>query len=78
VKTAEPLPVRKERPHCAKCAHYFITYDPRFPYGCRAMNFKSRVLPQTEVEAVSGMDCQLFQPRPTAARKAAKANDGRL
>jgi hypothetical protein len=54
-----------ERPKCAKCAHYFITYDPRFPYGCRAMNFKSRSLPQNEVEAASGMACQTFQARST-------------
>jgi hypothetical protein len=43
--------------------HYFITYDPRFPYGCRAMNFKSRTTPQTEVEAVSGLGCQMYQAR---------------
>jgi hypothetical protein len=49
-----------------KCAHHFITYDPSFPYGCRAMNFKSRTLPHLEVRAASGMDCQMFRPRQTA------------
>jgi hypothetical protein len=65
---AERIPdapaARSERVKCAKCAHYFITYDPRFPYGCRAMNFKSRVLPQNEVTSLTGMDCQMYQPRP--------------
>jgi hypothetical protein len=46
-----------------RCAHYFITYDPRFPYGCRVMNFKSRASPDKEVSATTGMNCQTFQPR---------------
>ncbi len=29
-------------PNCLDCVHYFITYDARRPYGCRAMGFKSR------------------------------------
>jgi len=33
------------------------------------MNFKSRSLPQNEVEAASGMPCQTFQPRPAKAQK---------
>lgn len=61
--------MQTERPKCTQCAHYFISYDPRFPYGCRAMNFKSRTLPQNEVAAISGMDCQTYQPRPAHARK---------
>ena len=48
-----------------KCMHHFITYDPSFPYGCRALNFKSRTLPHLEVRAASGMDCQMFRPRQT-------------
>jgi hypothetical protein len=60
-----------ERPKCARCAHYFITYDPRFPYGCRAMKFKSRSLPQNEVEAASGMPCQTFQPRQATGTNSA-------
>lgn len=53
------------KPSCLKCAFHFITYDPRFPYGCRAMNFKSRTLPQHEVEAATGMNCQSYQARAT-------------
>jgi hypothetical protein len=50
-----------------KCMHHFITYDPSFPYGCRAMNFKCRTLPNLEVRAASGMDCQMFRCRPASA-----------
>lgn len=46
-----------------KCLHHFITYDPAFPYGCRAMNFKSRQLPQYEVFGASRQDCLHFVAR---------------
>jgi hypothetical protein len=46
-----------------KCIHHFITYDPDFPYGCRAMNFKSARLPQYEVAGASQQACQSFQPK---------------
>jgi hypothetical protein len=46
--------------NCFSCQHFYITYDPGFPYGCRAPGFKSRLLPSKEMYANSGMDCQLF------------------
>jgi hypothetical protein len=52
------------RSTCTGCLHHFITYDPRFPYGCRAMNFKSRIPPRDEVRAASGMDCQMYRTNP--------------
>lgn len=52
------------RPQCLRCVHFFITYDPFFPNGCRAMNFKSRGLPQDEVRAASGAGCLSFRQRP--------------
>lgn len=56
------------RPNCMRCAHFFITYDPFFPNGCRAMNFKSRGLPQDEVRTASGAGCLSFRERtPLAA-----------
>jgi hypothetical protein len=33
------------------------------------MNFKSRVPPHREVEFVSGIECQMFRPRPAGERK---------
>jgi hypothetical protein len=48
---------------CTKCAHYFITYDVRFPYGCRLMGFKSRQLPQQEILRLTGIACQTFEAR---------------
>jgi hypothetical protein len=49
---------------CLQCRHYFVTWDPLMPHGCRAMGFKGRVLPCIEVRQASDMDCQSFEPKP--------------
>jgi hypothetical protein len=48
------------RPNCLSCRHFYITYEPAHPYGCRAMNFKSKEMPSLVVFRNSGMDCQAF------------------
>lgn len=53
--------------NCFACRHFHITYDPRFPYGCRAAGFKSRSLPSREMAANSGMACQFFTLRGRAS-----------
>jgi hypothetical protein len=45
---------------CFSCRHFYITYEPPFPYGCRAAGFKSRRTPSQEMFASSGIDCQFF------------------
>jgi hypothetical protein len=50
-------------PDCRKCRHYFITHDPDLPYGCRAMQFKSRRPPGRVVFEACGNYCLLFQPK---------------
>lgn len=42
---------------CQGCIHFFVTYDPGFPYGCRIMGFKGRRHPYAEVRAVTGGPC---------------------
>lgn len=51
------------RPNCNKCRHYFVTYDPKLPHGCRSFNFKSRQLPCVHVREVSGEECQVFSAK---------------
>jgi len=51
------------QPACRRCRHYFITYDPSRPYGCRAMGFKSRHNPALVVFSTSGLPCQLFREK---------------
>lgn len=55
-----PDPARR----CNRCAHYFITHDVSFRYGCRALNFKSQQPPIREVIAASGQDCLYFEAKP--------------
>lgn len=46
--------------NCFFCKHFYITYEPRFPYGCRSMGFKSARMPAADVFGASGADCTLF------------------
>jgi len=60
-KSPRPDDDEKEgRINCFHCRYFFITYDPSFPYGCRAAGFRSRVLPAEEVFISSGMHCLLY------------------
>lgn len=53
-----------QAPLCTRCRHYYITHDLSFPYGCRALDFKSRRAPILEVRDASLLECQYFQPKP--------------
>lgn len=48
---------------CLSCEYYYITWDKRFPYGCKAFGFKSVSLPEVEVLRASGEECKLFKKR---------------
>jgi len=51
----------KKKTDCIQCKHFYITWDPPFPYGCRAFAIKARRYPSCEVFIASGKDCQLFE-----------------
>jgi hypothetical protein len=48
---------------CRRCRHYFVTWDDHAPHGCRAIQFKSRLLPAQVVQRVSGRHCLKFSPK---------------
>jgi hypothetical protein len=48
---------------CRKCRHYYITWDRKFPYGCKAMNFRSVRLPSLEVLNASAVACRFFEDK---------------
>jgi hypothetical protein len=48
---------------CNHCAHYYITHDINFRYGCHALGFKSQKLPMRVVEESSGQPCQYFEKK---------------
>ncbi|MCU0585230.1 MAG: hypothetical protein MUC46_04045 [Desulfobacterales bacterium] len=39
------------RVDCHLCRHYYVTWDERFPHGCRRMGFKSGRYPNDEVRS---------------------------
>ncbi len=53
----------KQGTDCFKCRLFYITWDKSFPYGCKAMNFKSKVLPSVEVYKASGTSCLKFEKK---------------
>lgn len=55
-------------PRCRDCIHYHITHDPAFPYGCRALDFKSWRQPMLDVLASSGQPCLYFRARPRSGK----------
>jgi hypothetical protein len=61
------VPVDKA-PDCTRCIHYYITYDVNFPYGCRALGFKSQRQPQLDVLEASNQPCLAFEQRSVKKR----------
>ena len=51
--------------HCIQCRHHQITWDTERPYGCEALNFKSRIEPCQYVLKISGTPCQSFESKPS-------------
>jgi hypothetical protein len=49
-------------PDCRLCRHYQVTWDLRFPHGCRRLGFRSWWLPAREVRLADGRPCQGFEP----------------
>lgn len=64
---------------CMKCKHFFVTWDPNMPRGCRAFGFKTRSLPSVEVLSSSGQPCMSYERKTSggaASRRAARHERG--
>ncbi len=60
---------QSNRPDCFKCRHLVITWEKQRGYACRAMGFKSRMIPWRVVLRESGMPCLMFSPKPRPTPK---------
>jgi hypothetical protein len=60
--------------NCWKCRFFQISWDPKFPYECEAMHFKSQHLPCIQVMSIDGRECQWFQPKPDPDRETKDAS----
>lgn len=67
--------MNQNRIKCQKCSHYYVTWDTRFPNGCRAMNFKSKEMPCVMVLKNSGRECLLFSPKKTSGKTDGKGGN---
>ncbi len=65
--TTPKLTEQEEAPNCWQCRHFAVSWDPKMPYSCRLMGFKSRILPAIEVLRADGLRCQGFMRKPAAA-----------
>ncbi len=58
----------ERRVSCFRCRHFYVTWDPRLPRGCRALGFKTRQMPAEAVRQASGTVCLYFEPKGAGAR----------
>lgn len=57
-----------QRPVCTKCSHFYVTWEKKHPYGCRAYGFKGSVMPALTVKKSSGKECVLFKQKDVTAK----------
>jgi hypothetical protein len=55
--------------NCFSCEHFYITYEKKYPYGCRIIGFKSVRLPSIDVYVNSDMECGLFLQKEKKQRE---------
>lgn len=60
----------KEKVNCLKCKHYYNTWDPKFPRGCRIFHFKGKNFPSVSVKEETKEECQGFSPNGKAVKEA--------
>ena len=64
-----------KKPQCLKCIHYFSTYNPASPRGCKVYGFKSSRFPSLLVKEQTGTDCQAYETRVKEEEKKDSLND---
>ncbi|WP_078378556.1 hypothetical protein [Sutcliffiella halmapala] len=52
-----------KRVDCMKCRHFYVTWDAKYPKGCRAFGFKTSQLPSLAVFQSSGSICMKFSQK---------------
>ncbi|MBL1212571.1 MAG: uracil-DNA glycosylase [Ignavibacteriae bacterium] len=52
-----------KRVNCRKCNYFYVTWDAKSPYGCKALGFKTPNMPSSDVFNNSGIECLKFLPK---------------
>ncbi|RJQ21046.1 MAG: uracil-DNA glycosylase [Nitrospiraceae bacterium] len=53
--------MKEDTINCFKCGYFYITWNEKFPRGCKAMGFKSKEMPSAVVYESSGTQCLKFK-----------------
>ncbi len=53
----------EKRINCFDCIYLHITWQPATPYACKAIGFRSKMIPSLEVFKNSGTQCMHFRPK---------------
>lgn len=65
--------------NCNKCKHYYITFKPATPMGCRAFGIESKAMPSRVIKQESGEDCKGFEAKKNLSEdKKLDLNDDKL
>lgn len=67
----------KNNPLCSDCIHFFVTYEPNRPWGCRYFGFKAKKIPYQVVRETSGTNCASKVTKASLGHQKRKAADGR-
>jgi hypothetical protein len=51
------------KPNCTSCKHFYVTWDPKIPNGCRAYGIQSKDLPSRIVASAGMGDCQGYEAK---------------
>lgn len=49
--------------NCISCKNFFVTWDRKYPKGCRLFGFKSSRLPSALVMESTGAKCKNYEEK---------------
>jgi hypothetical protein len=52
-----------KRVNCLKCIYYSVTWDRKYPKGCKFFGFKTDKLPSVTVYESTGQACGAFEQK---------------
>ncbi|WP_301107256.1 uracil-DNA glycosylase [Sporosarcina sp.] len=55
--------------NCFECIHFYTTWDPQNPRGCKAYGFKTKMMPSIVVKRSSGIECLKFESKKETGRR---------
>ena len=62
IQVAVP-PSHLDKVNCWQCKHFATSWDPKMPYSCKLLGFKSQILPSIQVMNTDGRPCLGFDPK---------------